>query len=57
MEVRGPHNLDTAQAALEGDPIANFPTSDKPISDTMMKEMLLSLRSSLHADMTKSINN
>ena len=32
-------------------PINSFPTADKPLSDTMLKDMLVSLRSSLHADM------
>lgn len=38
-------------------PIAAFPTSDRPVSDTVLKEMLLSLKASLHADMTVGINH
>lgn len=33
------------------DPINNFPTANKPILDTTLKDMLVSLCSSLHADM------
>lgn len=56
MEVSGPQNTNIAQDVHAGDPIADFPTSDGPISDTMLKEMLLSLQSSLQTDMIKRIN-
>lgn len=56
MEVSGPKNTHNAQHTYMSDPIADFPTSDKPIPDTILKEMLLSLRSSLQADMVKGIN-
>lgn len=39
------------------DPIAAFPTSDRPVSDTVLKDMLMSLKASLHADMTAGINH
>lgn len=33
--------------------INEFPTTDQPLSDTTLKDMLVSLRSSLHTDMMK----
>lgn len=36
---------------IHSDPIAAFPTSDQPVSDTVLKDMLLSLRAPLQADM------
>lgn len=39
------------------DLINEFPTTDKPVSDTTLKDMLLSLRTSLHADMIQCISN
>lgn len=56
MEVSGPHNNTTGQDIQGGDPIADLPTAGRPISDTMLKEMLLSLQSSLQADMVRGIN-
>lgn len=54
--------VSTCQDSLEDtreliDPFTAFPTTDKPVSDTMPKDMLASLRSSMHADMIKCINN
>lgn len=40
---------------ITNDPIANFPTSSQPISDTMLKGMLLSLRASLQSDILTGI--
>lgn len=37
------------------DPIAEFPTSGQPVSDTVLKDMLLSLRASLQADLMNCI--
>lgn len=61
MEVSGPPSISTnlrgqVEGVVEGDPIAAFPTSNSPISDTVLKEMLLSLRSSLQSDMVADIN-
>lgn len=56
MEVSGPQRHNTPQEAHLTDTIADFPTANRPISDTMLKEMLLSLRSYLQADMVKGIN-
>lgn len=55
MEVSGPHSNPSHQSSTEGDPIREFPTADRPVSDTLLKEMLLSLRSSLQADMVRGI--
>lgn len=56
MEVSRPQTaIDTAVRSSQ-DPIAAFPTSDRPVSDTVLKEMLLSLKASLQADMTAGIN-
>lgn len=38
------------------DPIAGFPTSGQPVSDTVLKDMLMSLRSSIHHDMLHTVN-
>lgn len=34
-----------------------FPTENQPISDTTLKDMLVSLRSLLHVDMMESMSN
>lgn len=56
MEVSEPPGNNTAQAQQMTDPIEDFPTADRPISDIVLKEMLISLRSSLQSDMVKGIN-
>lgn len=58
MEVSGHCSTSTSthQSSTEGDPIKEFPTADRPVSDTLLKDMLLSLRSSLHTDMVRGIN-
>lgn len=55
MEVSGPHSDPTHQSSTDRDPIKEFPTADRPVSDTLLKDMLLSLRSSLQADMVRGI--
>lgn len=57
MEVSRPQNAAETAVHVSQDPIAAFPTSDRPVSDTVLKEMLLSLKASLHADMTAGINH
>lgn len=57
MAVSGPTGSDNTMQHHLNDPIAAFPTSDRPVSDTVLKEMLLSLKLSLQADMTARINN
>lgn len=57
MEVSRPQNATDTAVHVSQDPIAAFPTSDRPVSDTVLKEMLLSLKASLHADMTAGINH
>lgn len=37
--------------------INSFPTTNQPILDTTMKEMLVSLRSSLHTDITTCVQS
>ena len=39
------------------DPFTAFPTSGKAVSDTTLKDMLVSLRSSMHADMLQCMRN
>lgn len=44
----------------EQSPIASFPTSNQPVMDTLLKEMLLLIHNSLHADIlnpAKHISN
>lgn len=55
MEVSRPHSNSNHQSSQDGYPIKDFPTADRPVSDTLMNEMLLSLLSSLHADMVRGI--
>lgn len=43
-------------AAQQLEPIASFPTADQPVSDTMLKGMLLSLHLSLQADMMSGLH-
>lgn len=57
IEVSGPTGSDNATLRHLNNPIVTFPTSDRPVSDTVLKEMLLSLKASLQADMTAGINN
>lgn len=54
MEVSGPSST-TGQSIKGRDPITDFPTADRPVSDTLMKDMLLSLRSSLQTDLMRGI--
>lgn len=49
------HNPSLQQASEVPDPIAGFPTSGQPVSDTVLKDMLMSLRSSLHHDMLHTV--
>lgn len=54
--------VSTCQESIEDtrelvDPINAFPTTNKPVSDTTLKNMLVSLCSSMHADMMQCINN
>lgn len=42
MEVAGSQHTKAAIPPATLDPIASFPTSGQPISDTMLKDMLLS---------------
>lgn len=37
--------------------IEEFPTNNQPVIDTVLKDMLMSLRSSLHADMMSCMHN
>lgn len=39
------------------DPFTAFPTTGKPVSDTTLKDMLVSLRSSMHTDMMQCVHN
>lgn len=39
------------------DPFTAFPTTGKPVFDTTLKDMLVSLRSSMHTDMLQCVNN
>lgn len=39
------------------DTINAFPTANRPLSDTTLKDMLISLRSSLHSDMMYCMRN
>lgn len=57
MEVSGPTNTGTTTLHNLQDPIATFPTSDRLVSDTVLKEMFLSLKASLHANMIAGINH
>lgn len=50
MEVSGALSASAALQPPPYDSIASFPTLGQPISNTMLKEMLVSLRASLHAD-------
>lgn len=50
MEVGTPQTA-THPPVDHPDPIASFPTSGQPVSDSVMKNMLLSLPASLQADM------
>lgn len=45
-----------SESTSQSDPIGAFPTSGQPVSDTMLKDMLLSLRSFLHANMLSCIH-
>lgn len=56
MEVSGPQSIRPTTLPAPTDPISAFPTSGQPISDTVLKEMLLSLRVSLHADIVSGVN-
>lgn len=56
MKVSGQQGNNTAQASHIPDPIADFPTADRLISDPLLKEMLISLRSAPRIDMVKGIN-
>lgn len=57
MEVSRPQNAVEPAVHITQDPIAAFPTSGRPVSDTVLKDMLLSLKASLHTDMTAGINH
>lgn len=57
MEVSRPHITEVPATSHTPDPKAAFPTSDRPVSDTVLKDMLVSLKASLHADMTAEINH
>lgn len=54
MEVSA-HTASQSQASATPDPLEGFPTSGQPVSDTVLKEMLMSLRSSLHQDMLQTV--
>lgn len=43
--------------ALQNDPIASFPTMGQPVMDPTLKDMLMSLRSSLQGDMLSFMHN
>lgn len=55
MEAIAPEVSKTNTTSEVLDPIAAFPTTGQPISDTMLKEMMLSLQASLHADLVSSV--
>lgn len=57
MEVNGPTGADTIAQCHTNDPIAAFSTLDRPLSVTVLKEILLSLKASLQSDLTAKINN
>lgn len=51
------YNADSGEYTRElPDSIEEFPTTNQPVLDTVMKGMLMSLRSSLQADMMSCIN-
>lgn len=52
MEVSGESRENDLPSLTIQDPIASYPTADIPLSDTLLKEMLLSLREALHTDMS-----
>lgn len=54
MKVSDPHQSNS-QSVPHPDPIAQFPTPGQPISDVTLKEMLMSLRSSIQSDMISCI--
>lgn len=56
-EVSGPSDKDSATVQPLQDPIVSFPTAGRPVSDTVLKEKLLSLKASLKTDMTAEIRN
>lgn len=47
------HNMSTGH----DDPIASFPTSEQLISDTTVKDMLLSLRASLQSNLLVGLHH
>lgn len=56
IEVSGPQSTTAVHPPTVTDPIAAFPTSGQSIYDSVMKDMLLSLRASLQADIVSGIN-
>lgn len=57
MEVSGPQTFKNGNTSVVIDPIAAFPSTGQPVSDTMLKDMMLSLRASLHANLVTSIKS
>lgn len=56
MEVNRPTNTGSTTQHPENYPIGAYPTSDRPVLDTVLKEMLLFLKASLHSYLTAGIN-
>lgn len=56
MEASGLQNTQRPTTADIPDPIAGIPTSGQSVSDTVLKGMLMSLRSSLHNDLLSTVS-